>query len=52
LGRHDLQIPWRGNAEIAAMRLRCPEIFEPSGHYPYIEQPEAFRTVVSGFLES
>jgi pimeloyl-ACP methyl ester carboxylesterase len=40
-GRHDPQAPWRSGAEIAAtLRHSRLEIFERSGHYPHIEEPE------------
>ena len=53
VGRHDPQTPWPDNAAIAAAlpggRL---EVFERSGHYPFVEEPERFTAVVAGFLSS
>jgi pimeloyl-ACP methyl ester carboxylesterase len=53
VGRHDRQTPWPDNAAIAAAlpdgRL---EIFEHSGHYPFLEEPDRFAAAVAGFLSS
>jgi proline iminopeptidase len=51
VGRHDPQTPWPDNAAIAAAlpggRL---EVFERSGHYPFVEEPERFTAIVQSFL--
>jgi pimeloyl-ACP methyl ester carboxylesterase len=53
VGRHDLQTPWPSNAEIAAaLSAGRLEVFERSGHYPYVEEPDDFAAVASGFLSS
>jgi pimeloyl-ACP methyl ester carboxylesterase len=53
VGRHDPQTPWPDNAAIAAAlpagRLK---VFERSGHYPFLEEPDRFAAVVAGFLSS
>jgi len=53
VGRHDPQTPWPSNAEIAAaLSAGRLEVFERSGHYPYVEEPDHFAAVASGFLSS
>ena len=53
VGRHDPQTPWPSNAEIAAaLPAGRLEVFERSGHYPFLEEPERFATVVAAFLSS
>jgi proline iminopeptidase len=50
VGRHDPQTPWPDNAAIAAAlpagRLK---VFERSGHYPFVEEPDRFAAVVAAF---
>jgi pimeloyl-ACP methyl ester carboxylesterase len=50
-GRHDPEAPLACSEEIAA---GIPDaklvIFEESGHYPYLEEPERFSDVVTAFL--
>jgi proline iminopeptidase len=51
VGRHDPQTPWRSNADIASeLRLGQLEIFEHSGHYPHVEEPDRTRSVIGLFL--
>lgn len=51
VGRHDPQTPVRSNAEIAnLMPYGLAEVFDHSGHYPHVEEPERFRAVVGRFL--
>jgi pimeloyl-ACP methyl ester carboxylesterase len=51
VGRHDPQTPWPDNAAIAAaLPAGRLEVFERSGHYPYLEEPERFAAVVSAFF--
>jgi pimeloyl-ACP methyl ester carboxylesterase len=53
VGRHDPQTPWPDNATIAAaLPAGRLEVFERSGHYPFIEEPERFTAVVAAFLSS
>jgi pimeloyl-ACP methyl ester carboxylesterase len=52
VGRHDPQTPWLDNAAIAALQNGRLEVFEHSGHYPFLEEPDRFATVVAGFLSS
>ena len=53
VGRHDPQTPWPANAEIAAAQPAGRlEVFERSGHYPFLEEPERFTAVVAAFLSS
>jgi pimeloyl-ACP methyl ester carboxylesterase len=53
VGRHDPQTPWPSNTEIAAaLPAGRLAVFERSGHYPYVEEPDRFAAVVSGFLSS
>jgi pimeloyl-ACP methyl ester carboxylesterase len=53
VGRHDPQTPWAANANIAAaLPAGRLEIFERSGHYPYLEEPDRFTVVVGDFLTS
>lgn len=51
VGRYDPQYPLGASEELAA---RIPGahlvIFERSGHYPFLEEPEAFRRALAGFL--
>ena len=50
-GRHDPQTTPMANEQVAA-RIPGARIayFERSGHYPFIEQPDEFRTVIASFL--
>jgi proline iminopeptidase len=50
-GRHDPQFPPVCSAELAA-GIREAELFyfDRSGHYPFIEEPEAFWAAVGAFL--
>jgi pimeloyl-ACP methyl ester carboxylesterase len=53
VGRHDPQTPWPDNAAIAAaLPAGRLEVFERSGHYPFVEEPERFTAVVQAFLSS
>jgi pimeloyl-ACP methyl ester carboxylesterase len=53
VGRHDPQTPWPDNAAIAAaLPAGRLEVFERSGHYPFVEEPDRFAAVVAGFLSS
>ena len=53
VGRYDPQTPWPSNATIAAaLPAGRLEVFERSGHYPFIEEPERFAAVVAAFLAS
>jgi pimeloyl-ACP methyl ester carboxylesterase len=53
VGRHDPQTPWPDNAAIAAtLPAGRLEVFERSGHYPFVEEPDRFTAVVAGFLSS
>ena len=53
VGRHDPQTPWPANADIAAaLPAGRLEVFERSGHYPFVEEPGRFTTVVATFLSS
>jgi proline iminopeptidase len=53
VGRHDPQTPWPDNAAIAAaLPAGRLEVFERSGHYPFVEEPEHFTAVVAAFLSS
>jgi pimeloyl-ACP methyl ester carboxylesterase len=53
VGRHDPQTPWPANAAIAAaLPAGHLEVFERSGHYPFIEEPDRFAAVVAAFLSS
>jgi proline iminopeptidase len=51
VGRHDPQVPLANSERMAAAipgaRL---VIFEQSGHFPYIEEPDAFRAALQQFL--
>jgi len=50
-GRHDPQYPIACSQELAASILSAHLIvFERSGHYPFIEEPEAFWRTVGEFL--
>ena len=52
-GRHDPQTPWLDNAAIAAaLQHGRLEVFEHSGHYPFLEEPDRFAAVVAAFLSS
>jgi pimeloyl-ACP methyl ester carboxylesterase len=51
VGRADPQTPPRDNAAIAARLPDCRVVvFDRSGHYPYVEEPDRFRDVVGRFL--
>jgi proline iminopeptidase len=53
VGRHDPQSPWPGNATIAtALPHGRLAVFERSGHYPFVEEPDRFTAVVAAFLSS
>lgn len=53
VGRHDPQSPWPDNAAIAAaLPAGRLEVFERSGHYPFVEKPQHFTDVVAAFLSS
>jgi proline iminopeptidase len=53
VGRHDPQTPWPDNAAIAAaLPAGRLEVFERSGHYPFLEEPERFTAVVAAFRSS
>ena len=53
VGRHDPQTPWPDNAAIAAaLPGGHLEVFERSGHYPFLEEPDRLAAVVAGFLAS
>jgi pimeloyl-ACP methyl ester carboxylesterase len=53
VGRHDPQTPWPDNAKIAAaLPAGRLEVFERSGHYPFVEEPERFTAVVAAFRSS
>jgi pimeloyl-ACP methyl ester carboxylesterase len=53
VGRHDPQTPWPDNAAIAvALQDGRLEVFERSGHYLFLEDPDRFAAVVAGFLSS
>jgi proline iminopeptidase len=51
VGRHDPQTPVKISK---AIHQRVPdsrlEIFERSGHFPFLEEPERFTQVLSAFL--
>lgn len=50
-GRHDPQYPPACSEELAA-GIKGAELvwFESSGHYPYVEEPDAFFAAVGQFL--
>lgn len=51
VGRHDPQTPWPANAAIAAaLPYGRLEVFDRSGHDPFVEEPERFAAVVGAFL--
>jgi len=51
VGRSDPQAPVLRSEELAAgIQGSRLEIFEHSGHYPFIEEPERFRQIVAEFL--
>jgi pimeloyl-ACP methyl ester carboxylesterase len=53
VGRHDPQTPWPDNAAIAAaLPAGRLEVFERSGHYPFVEELDRFAAVVAAFLSS
>jgi pimeloyl-ACP methyl ester carboxylesterase len=53
VGRHDPQTPWPDNAAIAtALQDGRLQVFERSGHYPFLEEPGRFAAVVAAFLAS
>lgn len=51
-GRHDIPTSWQQSARMAR---RIPQaemvILEESGHFPWMEEPERFFDVLSGWLE-
>lgn len=50
-GRHDVQCPPESSQEIAALMPRAQiELFEESNHYPFLEEGQAFASVVKRFL--
>ncbi len=51
-GRHDFIMPPDVTAEPLAAGLPCAElvVFEESGHFPFVEEPEAFLRVVRRWL--
>jgi proline iminopeptidase len=50
-GRHDPQTTVEANAAvIRGIRGSALAVFEQSGHYPFLEEPEAFSTEVARFL--
>lgn len=50
-GRHDPQYPPACSAELAhGIKGARLVFFERSGHFPYIEEPDAFRSAVDDFL--
>jgi pimeloyl-ACP methyl ester carboxylesterase len=52
VGRLDPQTPAHDNAAIAsALPDAGLVVFDRSGHYPYIEEPERFRVVVRRYLD-
>jgi pimeloyl-ACP methyl ester carboxylesterase len=49
-GRHDCQTPLACTEELQAL-LGCElEVFEKSGHYPFVEEPESFAKRVQYFV--
>ena len=53
VGRHDPQTPWPDNAAIAAaLPAGRLEVFERSGHYPFVEEPDRFAAVVAAFVST
>jgi proline iminopeptidase len=51
-GRHDPQFPPSCSGELATGIGQAKlELFSRSGHYPFIEEPEAFWAVVDEFLD-
>jgi pimeloyl-ACP methyl ester carboxylesterase len=52
-GRYDPQTPWPANAAIAAaLPAGHLEVFEPSGHYPFNEEPDRFAAAGAAFVSS
>lgn len=50
-GQHDPQYPPACSEELAAgIRHAALVSFERSGHFPFIEEPEAFWATVDAFL--
>jgi proline iminopeptidase len=51
-GRHDAQCP-PGQSQLLASRIPGArlEIFDESGHYPYLEEPARFRAVIRAFID-
>ena len=51
-GRFDTNVgpetAWKLHKAIAGSRIH---FFEKSGHFPFIEEPDAFFDVVEGFLD-
>ncbi|GAA2637344.1 alpha/beta hydrolase [Actinomadura fulvescens] len=47
VGRHDPMCPLPNSQRIAeAIPHAQLRVFDHSGHYPYLEEPEAFRTAI------
>lgn len=53
-GRHDFIMPPRPTAEVLAAGLPQASlvVFEESGHFPFVEEPDAFLTTVAVWLDS
>jgi 3-oxoadipate enol-lactonase len=53
-GEHDQYAPPAAVAEFLQQLPRCPrfEVLTDCGHLPFLEQPEAFATVVKSFLRT
>jgi proline iminopeptidase len=52
-GRHDPQMPPACAAELAAGIPGAQlVVFERSGHYPFVEEPESFWAAVGAFLDA
>ena len=50
-GRHDRAIPVQHSEELAVgIPHAVLRIFEESGHFPYLEEPDAFHETVASFL--
>jgi proline iminopeptidase len=53
VGRHDPQTPVAANAAVAAALPNAElVIFEHSGHYPFVEEPERFAEAAAQFLHA
>ena len=51
-GRHDRRIPLAYHEKLAALLPHASlEVFEDSGHFPLLEESEAFRETVERFLK-